>query len=61
MQTDNVVPISATVRFDQREMLIAYQRQIGAISISEALRALLDIAFAALDESDAADEPGESE
>ncbi|MBM4461224.1 MAG: hypothetical protein FJ011_26290 [Chloroflexi bacterium] len=37
-----VVPISATIRADQRERLLSYTKRSGAISISEALRELLD-------------------
>ncbi len=38
----NVVPISATIRADQRDRLVSFAKHSGAISISEALRELLD-------------------
>ena len=41
----NVVPISATIRADQRVRLLSYTKHYGAISISEALRELLDKAL----------------
>jgi hypothetical protein len=37
-----VTPISASIRPEQRAMLIEHAKQSGFISISEALRAVLD-------------------
>jgi hypothetical protein len=41
----NVVPVSATIRSDQRDRLLSFAKHSGAISISEALRELLDRAL----------------
>ena len=38
----NVVPISATIRADQRDRLVSFAKHSGAISLSEALRFILD-------------------
>jgi hypothetical protein len=49
MPDSSVVTLNATIRPDQDKRLDAYKAARGKVSKSEALRELLDTAFASLD------------
>jgi hypothetical protein len=42
MLNEQTVPLNVTIRISQRERLVAYAKHSGALSISEAMRDLLD-------------------